>query len=284
MSPKQLPVNGQSISLFRLSNDERSVVSGKVVEIKDDLVWIDLPPDKQISQAQKLIGCEFLLRWGKENSTHDLPVIVRDVSKDKHLGLAPRSDEKREFMRVESSLPMEFRIIHEGDRADAEREVMAAATEASELEIETDRFWHQENLGDRLEGEFGQIGRFLTQLDAKLDYLIDLAEGNEPQHRPAHRVHSLDISGSGISFLYDQSLDEDTLMVVTVELSQFPHAEAKVLGRVRRCLPHASEGKTEYEIGIHFELLRDDTQELIFRFISRAERKMLRMRRELLNN
>ncbi len=284
MSPQQLPINGQSISLFRLSNDQRSVVSGKVIQVKDDLVWIDFPPDKPLSQPQKLIGCEFLLRWGKDASTHDLPVVVRDVSKENHIGLAPRGEEKREFMRVESSLPMEFRIVHDGDRPDAEREVMAAATQTAELEIEADKFWHQENLGDRLEGEFGQIGRFLTQLDAKLDYLIDLAEGKEPKRRPAHRVHSLDISGSGISFLYDQPIEEGTLLIVTIELSQFPHSEAKVLASVRRCLPHTSDAHPEYEIGVHFELLRDDTQELIFRFISRAERKMLRMRRELLNS
>ncbi|MFW6303921.1 MAG: PilZ domain-containing protein [Candidatus Sumerlaeota bacterium] len=283
MTIDSLPTPGQSISFFRLSDPSRSMVSGKVVDLDGEIIWIDLPPGKQIPRVNKLVGSEFVIRWEAGGSAHDMPVVVEKAS-GKGLGLAPRHEERREYLRIESSLPMEFRIVHEGDRESAEREVMSSAAESSDLQIEADRFWHQDDLGERLEGEFGQIGRFLKQLDAKLDYLIDLSEGKRPRQRPAHRVHSLDISGGGISFIYDQPVEIETLLMVTVELSQYPHAEAKALGKVVRCLPAKTDKKAEYEIGVHFELIRDDSQELIFRYISRAERKMLRMRRELFSD
>jgi hypothetical protein len=129
--------------------------------------------------------------------------------------------------------------------------------------------------------QFALMARSFGQLGAKLDYLIALAEGKPVEPVSEHPVYLLDISGAGLSFLGKESLAKETLLRLRIRFSRFPLSEVLTIGKVMWSRPaEENTHKEEFEIGTQFEVIRDDDREMLFRFISLIERKMLRDRKE----
>ena len=192
------------------------------------------------------------------------------------------AEERRQYLRVEATgLTVLYEVVPPETLQEAAIEVYNQPPLAQELEIETDKLWHTADLGERMNEQFALMARSFGQLDAKLDYLIAVAEGNPVERRPEHPVYLLDISGAGLSFLAKEDLPKETLLRVRIRYSRFPLSEVLTIGKVMWVRPaEADKHEGQFEIGVRFEVIRDDDREMLFRFITRIERKMLRDRKE----
>jgi hypothetical protein len=192
------------------------------------------------------------------------------------------AEERRQYLRVEATgLTVLYDVVPPEKLQEAAVEVFNQPPLAQELESETDKLWHSADLGEVMQEQFALMSRSLSQLDAKLDYLIAIAEGKPPQPVTQLPVYLLDISGAGLSFLGKQNLEKGALLRLRVRFSRFPLSEVLTIGKVMWCRPAGDDShQGEFEIGTQFEVVRDDDRELLFRFISRIERKMLRDRKE----
>jgi hypothetical protein len=192
------------------------------------------------------------------------------------------AEERRQYLRVEATgLMVLYEIVQPETLQEAAVEVYNQPPLAQEMESETDKLWHSADLGEVMHEQFALMSRSLSQLDAKLDYLIGIAEGKPAQPVVQHPVYLLDISGAGLSFLGRENLGKDVLLRLRVRFSRFPLNEVLTIGKVMWCRPSGDDKHNgEFEIGLQFEVVRDDDREMLFRFISRIERKMLRDRKE----
>ena len=192
------------------------------------------------------------------------------------------AEERRQYLRVEATgLIVLYEIVPPEKLQEAGLEVFNQPPLAQELEIETDKLWHTADLGERMNEQFALMARSFGQLGAKLDYLIALAEGKPVEPVSEHPVYLLDISGAGLSFLGKENLAKETLLRLRIRFSRFPLSEVLAIGKVMWSRPaEENTHKEEFEIGAQFEVIRDDDREMLFRFISLIERKMLRDRKE----
>jgi len=192
------------------------------------------------------------------------------------------AQDRRQYLRVEASgLALLYEKVEQGDLQPIRDEIVSRVSAQQDLEIETERLWHSGDLRENINEQFAQFGRFLSQLDAKLDYLVSLAEGTAPVGTLPHPVSLLDISAAGLSFFCEESMGNDQYLKVRLQISRFPLNEIWSLCHVVWSQP--SDRKTQnptFEIGLHFDTISEDDRERIFRFISRMERKMLRERKE----
>lgn len=192
------------------------------------------------------------------------------------------AEERRQYLRMEASgLSLIYERIPVENLDRARQEVLNRLPGQEDLEIETDKFWRTADLGERMNEQFTQLSRLLNQIDAKLDHLIAISEGEKTTFMGRHAVSLLDISGAGLSFFTGETISERSLLKLEIQFSRFPAVEILAIGRViwgRETGSGAPEKK--FEIGVQFEVIRDDDRERVFRFISKIERKMLRDRKE----
>lgn len=271
-------MSGQEVFLYRIANATEPLGIGKVEQVSDRRIVVRFDVARLHQGERDLMQREIFLRWEWEGLREEWPVVVSEVHADT-LVVVPRGKERREFLRLQVRLPLFYEIV---DPQLAEGEavrILAGTGSEDEIAIEAERFWRSEDLGERMEEQFHQISRFLSQVDAKLDYLIALAEGRETPQQAAYQVYMLDISGAGLSFLDTRVLELGTLLRTRVQINRFPLEEFVTLSKVVRCLPfEGHDGR--FEIGVRFETVRGVDREKIFHFISRAERTILRQRKE----
>jgi hypothetical protein len=270
--------SGQEVFLYRIASATEPLGMGKVEQVSDRRIQVRFDVAHLHHGGRDLMQREIFLRWEGEGLREEWPVVVNEVHADM-LILVPRGKERRESLRLQVRLPLFYEIV---DPQLAEGEavhILAGTGSEDEVAIESERFWHSEDLGERMEEQFNQLSRFLSQVDSKLDYLIALAEGREVPQPAGYQVYMLDISGAGLSFLDSRVHELGTLLKTRVQINRFPLEEIATLSKVVRCLPfEGQEGR--FEIGVRFETVRGVDREKIFHFISRAERTILRQRKE----
>lgn len=192
------------------------------------------------------------------------------------------ANEKRTYLRVNAGqINLLFEPVKPEQAAEVEKEILAQPPNMEDLEIETDRLWHQHDPAERMEDHFTLLFRFLQKIDAKMDYLIDIAERRRPVNPPSANSYLVDISGTGIAFLCPQQIPQKTLLKLHLQFSRFPVNEILALAEVKWAKPQKTkEGKDIFETGAEFTAIHESDREKIFRFISKIERQMLRDRKE----
>jgi len=271
---------GQSVYLYHVELGE-TLVSARIEALERDHIGVEVTSALPSDSLQKLALREVTLRWEIPGGREECPVLVAGVENNR-LKLRPRIGDRREFLRLRVTLPMFYEVISAERAPLVAREIVESAGIAQSFDSEVSRFLHGEDLSEQMEEQFAQVMRMLKQVDAKLDYLIDVAEGRRaPGTGRPNMVVLLDISGAGLSFVNPGEIPVGSFLRMLIQVNRFPMVEIPVVGKVQRCLDVAeTEGAGKFELGVSFEAIRETDREHIFRFISRMERRILRERRE----
>jgi len=131
----------------------------------------------------------------------------------------------------------------------------------------------------RLElNEHDPLEAFLLQLDAKLNYMIDLLSVNIQRKEYAHQALLIDISASGIHFLHSNEIKPGTPLEIGLALPAQPNSLMDVAAEVLRCDTYDKSGAGEYkyEIGLVLTDILPDDQENIIRYIFQKQREEIR--------
>lgn len=187
------------------------------------------------------------------------------------------NEERREYRRVPTRLNLLYEVLPPSKEQEYRRLVLNQAPARGDLEIETDRLWHTDDVSDKLQEQYDQLIRFMEQINAKVDYLIALEEGTEPPQVMRTTATVVSLSAIGLSFTENKAVGMGHLLKLRIQFSRFPLREILCLGRVTR---ETEQPDGLYDIGVQYECIHEDDRERIFRFISRVERKMLRERKE----
>ncbi|MBW2621550.1 MAG: PilZ domain-containing protein [Deltaproteobacteria bacterium] len=126
--------------------------------------------------------------------------------------------------------------------------------------------------------EHDPLEAFLLQLDAKLNYMIDLLSANIQRKEYAYQGLLIDISASGIHFLHSGELEPGTPLEIGLALPAQPNSLMDIAGEVLRCEVYDKGDAHEYkyEIGLVLTDILPDDQENIVRYIFQKQREEIR--------
>ena len=181
---------------------------------------------------------------------------MRSISNDDH--------DRRKEVRFKAKATVPFNILENADRYIRTYNSMSSIFKQPEYRQEL-------NEHDPLEA-------FLLQLDAKLNYMIDLLSANIQRKDYAHKGLLFDISASGIQFLHSGELEPGTLLEIGLALPAQPNSLMDIAGEVLRCKAYdnGDAGEYKYEIGLILTDILPDDQENIIRYIFQKQREKIR--------
>jgi hypothetical protein len=177
--------------------------------------------------------------------------------------------DRRSEIRVKIKAVIPFNILENPDRYIRTTNPMSSIFKQPEYSLEL-------NENDPLEA-------FLIQLDTKLNYVIDLLSANIQRKEYAYQGLLIDISASGLSFLYSNELEQGTVLEVGLALPAQPYGLMDIAGEVVRCQARTGggEGEYKYEIGLAMTDIRSDDRENIIHFIFQKQREEIRLQKEV---
>lgn len=131
--------------------------------------------------------------------------------------------------------------------------------------------------GDTAENHaFSQLVTLLSQIDEKLDRVLDALEKGEPGKRELEVRDTVDISGSGISLLLRENLSRGRLLHLSIIFTGSHRGKLDVLGRVARS-DSVDDGKEIlYQTGIEFVDLTESEKDLLVKYTFSQHRKQIR--------
>ncbi len=175
----------------------------------------------------------------------------------------------RNEIRVKTKAVIPFNILENPDRYLRTVNPVSSIFRKQEYSLEL-------NENDPLEA-------FLIQLDVKLNYVIDLLSANVQLKEYVYQGLLIDISATGLSFLYSSELEQGALLEVGLALPAQPYGLMDIAGEVLRCQARTGggEGEYKYEIGLAMTDIRPDDRENIIHYIFQKQREEIRHQKKV---
>jgi len=184
----------------------------------------------------------------------------------------PRSDERREWLRIDDRVLLEYRLISDpGDEVapsllPASDQAIAAAIQKPAAD-----FFAQQ--GEHL--AHSPLLPWMMKVDWLLEVIIKTLAQMHPGGVPIAQIADVNLSGGGIGFIAQRGFAIDDKLSIKVVLPPFTPINATA--RVIRSMP-AKEG-AGYDIATEFVGLSLNDQEHLIRHILQTQAERLRARR-----
>ena len=184
----------------------------------------------------------------------------------------PRSDERREWLRIDDRVLLEYRLITDsGDEVapsllPASDQAIAAAIQKPAAD-----FFAQQ--GEHL--AHSPLLPWMMKVDWLLEVIIKTLAQMHPGGVPIAQIADVNLSGGGIGFIAQRGFAIDDKLSIKVVLPPFTPINATA--RVIRSMP-AKEG-SGYDIATEFVGLSLNDQEHLIRHILQTQAERLRARR-----
>lgn len=183
------------------------------------------------------------------------------------------SDERREWMRIEDNLLLEYRLTSDPVELPppglpaVTQEMIAAAVGKPTSDLLT-------RSGDILIGS--PILPWIRKVDWLLEVMLKAMSTLHPESMAIARVTTVNISGGGISFVSSRQFSAGDRLAMKIILPPFTPIQTNA--RVIRATPQA--GGQGFTIATQFQELSADDQEHIIRYVIQAQAERLRARRQ----
>lgn len=179
--------------------------------------------------------------------------------------------ERREFFRIHDVLELSFRLLEPGE---------VEHVRSSGL------FVHRGRIGGRLKhalkkhtfrDEEGQLlGSFLIMLDEKLSAIMDLLTEAKTDERFITSHGTVEISGSGLSFISQVPLLKDDHLEVRIQLPVYPYQLIPALCEVISSTEEEHEGARVCRVACRFVAIADVDRDTLVNYIFIRERETIR--------
>lgn len=179
------------------------------------------------------------------------------------------SDNRREWVRIEDNLLLEYRLVSEAadrstpDREAATYEMIAAAVQKPTAEL-------MARSGEVLADS--ALVPWIMKVDWLLEIILKSLAKAHPGCLEIARVTNVNISGGGIGFVSPRQFNEGDRLALKVILPPFTQIQA--VAKVIRSLPD-SDGQG-FALATEFVELSADDQEHLIRHIIRTQAERLR--------
>lgn len=170
------------------------------------------------------------------------------------------SDEKRNFIRVETFLNLTVRQI-----SDEEGTCLKARYAIDMIPFAMP---HPHEVADKA------INEWFLYLNAKLDVILSLLK-HQQADISCELPRKVNISEGGMNFFHDVAFPNDSILEIKVMLPMFPPVFIIVYGKVVSC----RKDNNGYQVGVSFLEMEEDIRDEIFRFVFKIQRDMLREKR-----
>lgn len=121
-----------------------------------------------------------------------------------------------------------------------------------------------------------QLVFLLSQIDEKLDRLLEKMGQGSGEKRELVVRDTVDISGSGISLLLKESLPKGRLLHLSITFTGSHMGRLDVLGRVARSVSVGDENDALYQTGIEFEDLTEAEKDQLVKYTFSLNREHIR--------
>jgi c-di-GMP-binding flagellar brake protein YcgR len=173
--------------------------------------------------------------------------------------------DRRQGVRVAYSVDLKFNVLEK------EEDFIRTATPATSLFQKTG---HVADLSEE-----NPVEALLLQIDAKLNYVIDLLTEKVARKEYRHRGRIQNLSAEGLRFNTDQPLREGTVLEIGLVLPNEPHRTMDIAARVLeppRRLPGVQSGDHPYDVSLAFADILLEDQDTIVHFIFQTQREEIR--------
>ena len=172
-------------------------------------------------------------------------------------------DDRREYLRIKTSVPVLLKKIHREDAYPTFRV-------NSDLSLQFDFNYKELGLPEGL-------SLFFKYLDEKLDLIISLLGIDLLDREFDFKTTGIELSEGAVKCICDfQGIGVGDLVEVVIYLSHIPLVLVSAMGRV---IKKERQEEGEYLV-IVFEKIRDRDRELIVRFVFQEQREKIRSEKE----
>ena len=184
-----------------------------------------------------------------------------------------KNEERREWLRIEDRLLLEYRRFDEPAEAmnahlpPATEDTIATAVSKPTLDLLV-------RAGETFAGS--PLFPWVSKIDWMLETILKSLVKSHPGSVAIARLTDVDISAGGLGFDTPRQFQADDLLVLKVVLPPFSMIEATV--RIIRVTP-AEKETTGFHVATQFVELGGDDQELIIRHILSVQAERLRARK-----
>jgi PilZ domain len=186
--------------------------------------------------------------------------------------------EEREFVRVETQLPLHYRQLSPGEyRREKARILLDRQARINSLFQLVERWSSQDEQGMRGGESERLIIPILAAMNEKLDRILSLIDPSDPLALRFKEPHSLNIRGAGMGLVAKECFPLETTLALELVLP-FPFPlTIKAIGKVNRVESLDGENQ-QWDIGMKFDVIHEEDREAIIRYIFREQRIALRAR------
>jgi hypothetical protein len=264
------------------SKDSGEQWSGRLSVVDGDhltIAAVALPNPDRLQTAAKASGLE--MTWqGDQSTEYTLPVSLDRV--DARTGeVTVKIGERRDHMRVDSSLIFRHRTLSDAEYAALAPRILSQPLEYLEDGADNERSTGGDEVWDRLDNVLANFYQMLRDLSDKVEHVIALQEGNEPVRRLDATSRVINISGSGLAFESADKIPVGAKLRMAFDLSRYPYREIICLGQVVRQTthPNPSPDTPPHTVSVDFTHIREEDRDRIIHYVFRMQRRMLRNRR-----
>ncbi|MBN1477960.1 PilZ domain-containing protein [Candidatus Sumerlaeota bacterium] len=189
--------------------------------------------------------------------------------------------ERRTHLRVDSSLLFRHVELSEAEFTELSQRIISEPLGGVQDTGDHDRSGTNDDSFERLDLVLSNFHRMLRELSAKVDMLIAIQRGEEPEESRERSSRVINISGAGLAYESDEVPAVGTRLKMTFDLSFFPYVAIICLGEITRVDHHPSppEGTPSHLVYVRFTHIREEDRDRIIRYVFKMQRRILRRRR-----
>ncbi len=192
----------------------------------------------------------------------------------------PEERPKREYARIDDFLCIEYEVW-KGDEAAVLDRFRRSVPRKYPIHLTPPARFTQQDDRNMLEELEKEILKVIVGMDQKLDAVIKYLSGENRKALQGFTNQWVNISGSGIRFVVNDSLGEGDHLGVSLHLPDGGGIPVRFLGLVTRTQPpRVQTARGGIEVGVHFRYIEEEDRDRIVRYIFSREREAIRSEAE----
>lgn len=190
--------------------------------------------------------------------------------------------ERREYVRVEASLPVRYKILKEEeyDGAGAKRlkERRAVEEESCSALLDEIRLESETLLPASLpDGMNPGMAKALNEMNRKLNLVLKLLVETRLPGIDPEELQDVNLSGGGLRMVLHEKLEVGQKLGMEIRLPLFPPSVLYTVARIARVRPMDEKSDPPlYETALHFIDISEEDREKIIRYVFQRQRFHIR--------
>ncbi|MDX1763874.1 MAG: PilZ domain-containing protein [bacterium] len=190
--------------------------------------------------------------------------------------------EKREHVRVETALPVRYKVLSDEAYEEARKRIMLQPAAAwcgqeptSALGLDLDSL--AEAPAFDAEGVDPALAAVLGVLDRKLNLILRLLVENRRTGLAEEPTFPVNLSGGGLMMTIPDPLERGKKLEMEITLATFLPVRIAAIGEIVRVVPSEGHGEIGlYDAAIKFVDIKEDDRETVIRYVFQRQRHALR--------